>query len=406
MSTTTTNRARGFGVLALAAALAAGCGEEGAIERNASPPPAEPAPADYGKLLASLPTPAAWSLDRERAGKLAALTLACADREYPNKTSDVADGDGTVRFPRVLHPAFFGCFDWHSAVHGHWALVRLMRTVGFDDAPKARAILDAHLSPERISGELAYFGEPRNNTYERPYGFGWFLRLAAELRTWDDPDAKRWAAAIAPLERHIASALARYLETLSVPVRAGTHDSTAFAMAHAHDYAIAVGDAALGEALERRARDFFLADTACPTAFEPSGEDFISPCLAEADLMRRVLPGAELAPWLDRFLPPPDSPGFAPLRTPPVVKDREDPRIGHLIGLSLQRAAALSGVARSLPGGDPRRPVFERLAAVHRDDGLAKMEGSGYGGEHWLASFAVYLLTDAGPYGAPADPTR
>jgi len=360
---------------------------------------AKPAAPDYAALLASLPAPAEWKLDAERAGKLAQLSLACADREYPNKTSDVADGDETVRFPRVLHPAFFGCFDWHSAVHGHWALVRLMKTVGFADAAKARAVLDAHFTPEKIASELAYFREPRNKTFERPYGYGWFLRLSAELRTWDDPDAKRWAANIEPLEKEITTAIGRYLETLSVPVRAGTHDSTAYAMIHAHDYATAVGDAALEKVLETRARDFYLEDQACPTAFEPSGEDFISPCLAEADLMRRVLPPAELATWLDRFFPALDAQAFAALRTPPVVKDREDPRIGHLIGLSLQRAAAYRSIASALPESDPRRAVFERLAAIHRDDGLAKMEGSGYGGEHWLASFAIFLLTDAGKSG-------
>jgi hypothetical protein len=405
METTSVKRARGIALGFLAAALAVGCAKEGPVDREAKPPvPAKPAAPDYAKLLAALPAPAAWKLDADRAGKLAALTLACADKEYPNKTSDVADGDATVRFPRVMHPAFFGCFDWHSAVHGHWALVRLMKTVGFSEKAKARAVLDAHLTPERIAGELAYFQEPRNKTFERPYGFGWFLRLAVELRTWDDPDAKRWAAAIAPLEQQIAAALASYLDALSVPVRAGTHDSTAFAMAHAWDYAVAVGDEKLEEALGRRARDFFLADTECPTAFEPSGEDFISPCLAEADLMRRVLPKNELARWLDRFFGPLDAPAFAPLRTPPIVKDRADPRIGHLIGLSLERSAAFRGIASALPEADPRRAVFERLAAIHRDDGLAKMEGSGYGGEHWLASFAIYLLTDAG--GRAAELTR
>jgi len=399
MSKTSTSRARRTATAVLAAALAGCTGGDRAAER-AEPMPA--AHADYRELKRALPKPAEWRFDADRAGKLAALTLACADKEYPNKTSDVADGDETVRPPRVLHPAFFGCFDWHSSVHGHWALVRLMKTVGFADAGKAREILDAHFTPEKIAGELAYFSEPRNKTFERPYGFGWLLRLAAELRTWEDPDAKRWAENLAPLERHVAKTLSAYLETLSVPVRDGTHSSTAFAMAHAHDYAAAVGDAALLATIERRARDFYLADSACPTVYEPSGEDFISPCLAEADLMRRVLPAAKLAPWLDRFLPALDAPGFAPLRRPMVAKDREDPRIGHLIGLSLQRAASYLGIAAALPAGDPRREVLERLAAIHRDDGLAQMEGSGYGGEHWLASFAIYLLTDAGPYATPS----
>ena len=399
MSKTSTSRARRTATAVLAAALAGCTGGDRAAER-AEPMPA--AHADYRELKRALPKPAEWRFDADRAGKLAALTLACADKEYPNKTSDVADGDETVRPPRVLHPAFFGCFDWHSSVHGHWALVRLLKTVGFAQEKRARAIIDAHFAADKIAGELAYFTEPRNKTYERPYGFGWLLRLAAELRTWDDPDAKRWAANLEPLERHVAGALSAYLETLSVPVRDGTHNSTAFAMAHAHDYAAAVGDAALRSRVERRAREFYLADSACPTSYEPSGEDFISPCLAEADLMRRVLPPAELSPWIDRFFDAFDASSFAPLRAPAIVKDREDPRIGHLIGLSLQRAAAYRGIASALPKDDPRRAVLERLASIHRDDGLEKMSGSGYGGEHWLASFAIFLLTDAGPYASPS----
>jgi hypothetical protein len=407
VTTMTRSRARRVAIAVLAAALAGCTGGERAADGGApASPGAAPSPPEYSELLRALPVPAAWSLDADRAGKLAALSLACLEKEYPNKTSDVADGDETVRPPRVLHPAFFGCFDWHSSVHGHWALVRLLKTVGFAESGKARGILDAHFTPDRIAGELAYFAEPRNKTFERPYGFGWFLRLAAELRTWDDPDAKKWAAAIEPLERHIAQALSAYLDTLSVPVRAGTHDSTAFAMAHAHDYAAAVGDAALLAAVEKRARDFYLGDSACPTGYEPSGEDFISPCLAEADLMRRVLEPAEIAPWLDRFFAELDAPAFAPLRSPAIVKDLEDPRIGHLIGLSLQRAATYRGIAAALPEADPRRAVLERLAAIHRDDGLEKMTASGYGGEHWLASFAIFLLTDAGPYAAPTGPGR
>lgn len=400
MCTTTKNRALRVAIVALAAALS-GCANDGPrAEPAAKAKAAPPSSPDYRDLLRELPAPAERGLDAARAGELAALSLACVDREYPNKPSEILDGDETMRPPRVLHPAFFGCFDWHSSVHGHWALVRLMKTTGFAEEGRAREALEAHFTAERIAGELAYFAEPLSRTYERPYGYGWLLRLAAELRTWDDPAARRWAAILEPLERHVAAALSRYLETLSVPIRDGTHSSTAFALAHAHDYAVATADTGLRELLERRARDFYLADAACPTAFEPSGEDFISPCLAEADLMRRVLPKQELATWLDRFLPPLDAPAFAPLRTAPVVKDREDPRIGHLIGLSLQRAAAYRGIASALEEGDPRRAVLERLAAIHREDGLGKMAGSGYGGEHWLASFAIYLLTDAGPYAA------
>jgi hypothetical protein len=314
----------------------------------------------------------------------------------------VASGDDTVKPPRELHPAFYGCFDWHSAVHGHWAMVRLLKTFPqFELAREIRAKLDAHFTEEKIRAEVDYYRGEHARLFERPYGWGWLLRLQAELLTWDDPDARRWAGVLAPLATELAGMTRQYLETLSVPVRAGTHHSTAFALTHIHDYAAVAGDAELTGTIERRSRDFFGGDTHCPAAYEPSGEDFISPCLVEADLMRRVLPGDEFSTWLDAFLPALDSAGFAPLRTPPEVRDLKDPKIGHLIGLSFQRAAAYRGIARALSPGDRRREVFERLLAIHRDDGVAKMFDSGYGGEHWLASFAIYLLTDSGPYSQP-----
>ena len=353
----------------------------------------------------SLPAAAPLALDATRAAALARLSLACVDKEYPNKPSDVLNGDPDVRPTRNVHPAFSGCFDWHSAVHGHWAMARLLKT--FPDiavAGEIRAALDRHLTADRIGPEVAYFDGENHGIFERPYGWGWLLRLEAELLAWDDPDARRWAAALRPLSDRLAASMAKYLGNLTVPIRDGTHQSTAFAMAHAHDYAVVAGDAALASAVERRARDFYLGDEGCPAAYEPSGEDFLSPCLAEADLMRRVLGPAEFTAWRDRFLPPVDGPGFVRLRDPVHARDRKDPRIGHLIGLSLHRAAAYRGVASALAPDDARRDVFARLSARHRDDGLAEMSDSGYGGEHWLASFAIYLLTDAGPYGVPDRP--
>jgi hypothetical protein len=339
------------------------------------------------------------TFDTKRALDFAKLSLACVGREYPNKPSHVANGDDTIRPPRELHPAFFGCFDWHSAVHGHWAMVRLLKT--FPDlalAGKIRAKLESHLTDAKIEAEIKYYQGEYHSLFERPYGWGWLLRLQAELITWDDPDARRWSASLEPLADVLVGFTEKYLATLSVPVRAGTHHSTAYALTHIHDYATAVGDDELAQAIEARSRDFYLGDEGCPTAYEPSGEDFISPCLVEADLMRRVLEPEAFATWLDRFLPALDSAQFKPLREAPVVRDLEDPKIGHLIGLSFQRAAAFRGVGTALPQDDPRGRVFERLSAVHRDDGVSKMFASGYGGEHWLASFAIYLLTGSGPY--------
>ncbi len=345
--------------------------------------------------VAEPPDTAAERLDDAAAGRLAALALACIDREYPNKPSNMLDGDPDVRPPRELTPAFYGCFDWHSAVHGHWTLVRQLRRVPqMAEAPAIRARLARHFTPELMAKEVAYFAAPRNRTFERPYGWGWLLRLATELRAFDDPDARRWAEAVAPLAQLLARRSAEYLPRLSAPVREGTHASTAFAMVHMLDYARTAGDADFARLLEQKARDLFLTDRACPLAYEPSGEDFISPCLVEADLMRRVLAPAELGPWLDAFLPPVGSPAFAPLLRPVEVRDRTDPRIGHLIGLGLQRASALEGLASTFDPSDLRADSFRRLARLHAHDALAQMFDSGYGGEHWLASFAIYLLTD------------
>lgn len=374
-------------------ALAAAC-------RTGPPPAQEPTDApDTLDILSTLPEPSETVLDEKRASDLVALSLVCVDREYPNKPSNVVDGDETVRPPRDLHPAFYGCFDWHSAVHAHWAMVRVMKAFpGIEAADEIRAALDNHLTPETIHGELIYFEADRNRLFERPYGWGWLLRLSAELRTWDDADAGRWAAVVEPLAALLSKRTREYLEALTVPVRAGTHHSTAYALCHAYDYASAVGDEKLKEAIEERSRDFFLGDEDCPAHYEPSGEDFISPCLAEADLMRRILGRKEFVSWLDRFLPPVDSDRMRPFLLPPEIKDLRDPRIGHLIGLSFQRASAYKGIASALDAGDPRRAVFLRSAAIHAQDGLGQMLDSGYGGEHWLASFAIYLLTISGPY--------
>ncbi|MFW5740835.1 MAG: DUF2891 domain-containing protein, partial [Myxococcota bacterium] len=288
---------------------------------------------------------------------------------------------------------------------GHWAMARVLRRFpDIEQAASLRSKLDAHLTKDNLEAELDFFRQKENRTFERPYGWGWLLRLAEELHGWEDEDAKRWASNLAPLAQFLAGRMADYLPRLTVPIRAGTHANTAFAMVHALDYARAIGDTAFEEVLVDRARDFYLRDRDCPTDYEPSGEDFISPCLVEADLMRRVLSKREFVAWLDVFLPPMTSPRFEPMLTPVEVKDRKDPKIGHLIGLALQRAWSMQGIAATLPAGDPRREVLEKLARLHRHDALEQMFDSGYGGEHWLASFAIYLLTDAG--GASSRPGR
>jgi Protein of unknown function (DUF2891) len=354
------------------------------------------------QVLTGIANPPERALDAALASKLVKLSLDCVDREYPNKPSDVQASDEEVLPPRKLHPVFFGCFDWHSAVHGHWAMTRVLRT--FPKAPEAktiRAALNKHLTRAGLQAELRYFKQEHHKLFERPYGWGWYLRLVTEVRALpaSDPDAKRWAAALEPLEQLLTARTVDYLKRLSVPVRAGTHNNTAFALNHIHDYAVARRDVNLLAAIIAAAQRFYGEDSDCPLAYEPSGEDFISGCLAEADLMRRVLGKAgegreksDFNAWLDRFLPPLTSPKLTPLLTPPRVLDRKDPKIGHLIGLSMQRAWTMKGIASALQPGDPRAEAFRRLAGVHRDDALKLMFGSGYGGAHWLASFAVYML--------------
>lgn len=366
------------------------------------------------QIFAGVPDLACPKLDEALAAKFAALSLACVDREFPNKPGNIVDGDDTVRPPRELTPAFFGCFDWHSAVHGHWAMVRVLRT--FPNLPTAREIrekLNAHLNTERLSAELKYLKAERNKTFERPYGWGWFLRLAAETCAFDDPDARRWNAAVKPVAEHLSARTIAYLDALSVPIRDGTHQNTAFSLVHMLEYARETGDKALEAAILRRARDFYLKDRSCPTNYEPSGEDFVSACFAEADLMRRVLPPPEFSEWYSRFMPPMNDPRFTTMLGPVEVRDLRDPRIGHLIGLSLQRAWAMRGVAAALRAAlndsrpttdDRRRPsqssvlspsdFLDRLARRHCATALAQMDDSGYGGEHWLATFAVYLLSN------------
>jgi len=291
---------------------------------------------------------------------------------------------------------FFGCFDWHSAVHGHWALVRILRRFpGLPEAQSIRAQLNAHLTPAALASELAFFKEPRNHSFERPYGWAWYLRLAAELKTWSDPDAKRWSAAVAPLGEYLAAQSVSYLQRLSTPNRSGVHPNTAFAMLHLWAYAEATNNLGLRATLIERTRHFYAADRACPVAYEPSGEDFISPCLTEAELLHRLLPANEFMTFLEQFLPTATAAAWASVLTPPVVIDPEDPTIGHLIGLCFERAWVLRGLVQAMPA--TLKPRVEAAILAHESYALKVMMKSGYGGEHWLASFAVLDLLPAHP---------
>jgi hypothetical protein len=335
--------------------------------------------------------------DDAAATRFATLALDCVHKEYPNKIAHVLSSDQDVRAPRDLTPAFYGCYDWHSSVHGHWLLVRLART--FPDAPfaaKARAAVGESLTPEHIAGEVKYIDGAGRASFERPYGVAWLLQLGAELREWNDPQAKAWATAIRPLEDAAVNRLKDWLPKLSKPIRIGEHDQTAFSFGLILDWARTAGDRATADLLVGRIRDFYLQDRGCPFSWEPSGQDFLSPCLAEADLMRRVLPPAEFSTWLTAFLPVIPTDGSAGWLAPAVVTDPGDPKLAHLDGLNLSRAWMLEGIAAGLRSGDARLPSLRAAAARHRDAGLRAVTGEHYEGGHWLGSFAVYLTTGRG----------
>jgi hypothetical protein len=352
-------------------------------------------------LVACLSTPgparAATPLDPEAAGRFAALALDCVHREYPNKIAHVLAGDADARPPRELTPAFYGCYDWHSSVHGHWLLARLARQ--FPDAafaPAARAALARSLTAPHLAVELEYLRGAGRVSFERPYGLAWLLALAAEVRAWDDPEARAWAEALAPLERETALRLSTWLPKLLYPVRSGEHSQTAFALGLVHDWARRTRDEPMLQLVAERARAYYSKDTACPLAYEPSGEDFLSPCLAEADLMRRLLPPREYSRWLARFLPSIPGRRAHAWLAPAVVTDRSDPKLAHLDGLNLSRAWMLEGIASGLPAGDARLPALRAAAGAHAAAALPAVTGEHYEGGHWLGTFATYLTTQAG----------
>jgi DUF2891 family protein len=335
--------------------------------------------------------------DVNAAARFANLALACVHKEYPNKIAHSMNGDADVGPPRKLTPAFYGCYDWHSSVHGHWLLARLART--FPDAAfaqPAREALRQSLTADNIVQEAAYLRAEGRASFERPYGLAWLLQLVAELREWDDPEARAMAANVRPLEQAALEHLNDWLPKLSHPVRIGEHSQTAFGLGLMLDYAHATGDTKFAGLLASKARQFYLGDRDCPLNYEPSGEDFLSPCLGEADLMRRVLPREEFSSWVDNFLPQISSAKNSEWLQPVVSPDPSDPKLAHLDGLNLSRGWMLEGIAAGLPKGDKRRAAIISGAEAHKRAGLAAVTGKHYEGGHWLGSFAVYLVTKRG----------
>jgi hypothetical protein len=347
-------------------------------------------------LLLALPATAV-ALTADEAAPFVRLAIDCADQEYPNKIAHVMQSDADARPPRELTPAFFGCFDWHSSVHGHWQLARFARL--FPDhelAAEARAILDAHLTREKLDAEMTYLIGEGRASWERPYGLAWLLQLAAELHEWDDPDARRWSEALRPLTAACVGRLTMWLPKLAYPIRTGEHSQTAFAFGLMLDFARTFGDERTADLVTETGRRLYADDPAAVLAFEPSGQDFLSPALAEADFMRRILDADEFAAWLSGFLPEIPTDGAADWLPVAVVTDRSDGKLAHLDGLNLSRAWMLDGIAAGLPADDPRRAAVEAARETHREAGLAAVTGEHYEGGHWLGTYALYLESRRG----------
>jgi hypothetical protein len=337
------------------------------------------------------------TFDEKAVERFAGLALACVGKQYPNKISHVLNSDADVAPPRKLTPAFYGCYDWHSSVHGHWLLVRLLRT--FPNAPfaaQAREALRKSLTTENLKQETAYLRGEGRASFERPYGLAWLLQLCAELREWDDDQAREMSANLRPLEDAAIERLKGWLPKLSHPVRIGEHDQTAFGLGLMLDYARSTKNDSFARLVVDSARKFFLTDKDCPLNYEPSGEDFLSPCLGEADVMRRVLPQTEFAKWLNDFMPQIPKTGNGEWLKPVTSPDPSDPKLAHLDGLNLSRAWMLEGILSALPQDDRRRGALQAAADAHQRAGLAAVTGAHYEGGHWLGSFAVYLTTQRG----------
>jgi hypothetical protein len=335
----------------------------------------------------------AFSLTIEGASHLASLPLKCVYQEYPNKTGHTAAGDSDqVLTPKQLHPAFYGCFDWHSCVHGYWMMARLLKQ--FPNIPQRSEIEKAfndHITAEKIAQEVKYFQAPLSRTYERTYGWAWLLKLDQELMEWKDTAAQKWHTALQPLTQKIVDLWMAFLPKQTYPNRTGVHPNTAFGLVFALDFARASGNKTFEQAIIRSAKNLFGKDVQAPARWEPDGTDFLSPSLEETDLMRRVLPAAEFIRWFNAFMP---ADGLQNVLKIPVVSDRSDMQIVHLDGLCFSRSWCLKGLAGMLPKTDARRAKLLKASIRLLSSSLPHIASGHYGGEHWLASFAVYALTN------------
>lgn len=334
----------------------------------------------------------AVSLGVEEANKLAELPLGCIETEYPNKLGQTLENKEAIGEPHELHPAFYGCFDWHSSVHAHWSLVSLLKQ--FPKLEKKEAIREAlksSLSSENIQGEINYFKRAESGSFERTYGWAWLLKLSEELKTWEDPLGQELAGNLQPLTDLIVQKITEFLPKLNYPVRVGEHSNTAFALAFAYDYAKTTENTKLLEQVKKRAQDFYLKDDDCPVSWEPGGYDFLSPCLSEIDIMRRILPKNAFSLWVDDFMPQLKKKDFE--MEVGEVSDRSDGKLVHLDGLNFSRAWVFAGLANQYP---EQFGHLNNLAIEHIAYSFPNVVGDSYEGGHWLGTFAIYALREAG----------
>jgi hypothetical protein len=347
-------------------------------------------------FLASLPNTEVPVFDEKQALALVALPLSCIDHpEGPPPNPNYLYVYETK--PRLVddyakNRAFYGCYDWHSSVNSIWTMSAILRR--FPQIPVGSLVrekLNDHLSKQAIDGEVNFFKTAKD--FERPYGRAWILKLYADLLNWDDPEARKWTTSLSPLVDQFAADLSEYMKTLPFVTRAGVHGNTAFSMTMLLDYSEAVHDTALHDTVQKAAKQVFANDVDCPTMYEPSGADFLSPCLEEAKVMSRVLPQTEFVTWFDAFMPSPESAEFRPLTKPFDISGikREDQMAGksHLIGLAFDRAEAMLRIASVLSQNDPRATIYRRVAAINASQGFKDLAQAGYLGSHWLGTAAL-----------------
>jgi hypothetical protein len=329
------------------------------------------------------------NIDLEQAKRLIHLPVKCMQQEYPNKLGQVLNDSTDLRGPKFLHPTFYGCFDWHSSVHGHWLIVQLLKTFPELKSDSLIQRLHQNINPSNIQQEIAYFDSKNNGSFERMYGWNWLLKLQLELNTWDDPNGKQLAMALQPLSELIVQKYIAFIPKLNYPIRSGDHINTAFGLTFAYDFAIATRNDTLGQMIATKAIQFYGNDQNYPLYLEPGGYDFLSPGMEEIDLMRRILSPAEFKVWLKKFAPQLFSKKFQ--WEPGKVSDRSDGHLVHLDGLNFSRAWCLFGIAKTLP----ELKHLTVLAKQHLNYSLPNIVDGDYMGEHWLASFAVLSLFES-----------